>query len=955
MAGEPQSEDLLMRISKAVFALRLAVLLTPCVGAFAQTVPAGGRPGAAAASQPVQATAATAKLRGTVADPTGGLMPSVDIAILRGLTLVKAMKTDATGNFSFDLAAGDYQMAVTAPDFKTHTQTVRVTPNMRALAITLSLAGIASVVEVRGENEKEVTIDAASSLDATTITADQLKDLPENEEDLLAYLQLLAGGAGNAQLIIDGFEGGRLPTRDQIASIVIEPNSFNANGTGPKITIVTRLPGAQRWGGNLSFQYRDAALNARTPGSANKTPMHRTVISTNTNGPVIRGKWTTTVNLSKEQYENGQQALRAVTPSGPVNSSFLSPSTYDNLNLNNQLYFSQTNQLQVSFGYNRQKDLNQGIGGFTLPERASNAKSNGWNLSFNHNLTISPRMTNRLGFRVNHSSNETIPATNAVAINVLDAFNGGGAQNLSNRRNTNMQLTNMLQMTPTPKLNFQIALNANYQSNYNYSESNYLGTFTFSSLEDYLAGNPLTFRQTSGNPLAETRHADANASIQGTYRISPTSSGSLGVQYTLQTHLRDYNNFSPTASYTVQLKKKTTINVGARMSHPNVGMNVGIYEQLLRGDGTTRQFNTVISDPCYPDPFACGAAGTTTGAGNSISVRGPNFESPYALNSQVSVIRQFPKNFRIQTSFTVTRQVHALRTRNINAPFPGTPLDPSLTRAEIDRLRPFFPLVGQITQYESVGNSMQKGLNFQVNLPSTKKYFKTQLSGSFRYGLTWAADDSGATNLYDVRADWARNDQRHQFQSSFQIRPPKVGSFNFNLSANSGRAYSITTGKDENYDQAFNDRPLGVKRNSLRAPGGYTLGLTYNSPQFSVRKKSKPATQATPAPGGAAPTAGLSQIDQLINSAMAAGINPAQIQSLIASLSSQPGFTEGASGPVAQPSFTHPQMSFSVTANNVLNHTRVTSVSGVITSPLFGQPTSWAQGRNVYFSLSSRF
>src|SRR6185369_2617036 len=113
----------------------------------------------------------------------------------------------------------------------------------------------------------------------------------------------------------------------------------------------------------------------------------------------------------------------------------------------------------------------------------------------------------------------------------------------------------------------------------------------------------------------------------------------------------------PTASYTVQIKKKTTINIGARMSHPNVGMNVGIYEQLLRGDGTTRQFNTVISDPfdlyaqflsgdgtTVPD---IAGAGTTTGTGNSISVRGPHFESPYALNSQVSVTRQFAKNWRV--------------------------------------------------------------------------------------------------------------------------------------------------------------------------------------------------------------------------------------------------------------------------------------------------------------------
>ena len=137
---------------------------------------------------------------------------------------------------SFDLAAGAYQLAVTAPDFKTYTQPTRVVANMPALAVTLSVEGITSVVTVTDKID-EPTVDASVSLDATVITGDKIDDLPDDEESLLAYLQSLAGGEGNAQLIIDGFEGGRMPTRDQIAQIIIEPNSFNANGTGPRITI----------------------------------------------------------------------------------------------------------------------------------------------------------------------------------------------------------------------------------------------------------------------------------------------------------------------------------------------------------------------------------------------------------------------------------------------------------------------------------------------------------------------------------------------------------------------------------------------------------------------------------------------------------------------------------------------------------------------------------------------
>ncbi len=915
---------------------------------------------ALAQTAPAAQTQASPRFRGVIVDPTGGLMPSVDIAVLQGPNVIKAAKTDAVGAFSFDLPAGQYQVAVTAPDFKVYTQSVRVTANMRPISITMSLAGITAFVEVRGENEKEVTVDASSSLDATTITEEQLKDLPDDEESLLAYLQLLAGGEGNAQLIIDGFEGGRMPTRDQIAQIVIEPNSFNANGTGPRITITSRQPGPQRWQGGLTFQYRDSSLNARQPGSATRAPQHRTTVSTNYDGPVIKGKWGMRINLSKQQSDSGYNALRAITPSGPVNSAYVSPSTYNNLNLNNTLYFSQKHSAQVTLGYNQNKDQNQGIGGFNLPERAYDANGKGWNLSLYDNLTLTPKMTNTFQFRVNHNTSHTRPRTDAIAINVLDAFYGGGAQNYADTRSSNFNLSNILRWTPTPKWNIQIAFNVNSQYNYNYAKNNFLGTFTFSSLQDYLAGNALTFTQSSGDPLTETLHRDANASIQGTYRISPTMSGSLGVGYTLQNHFRDYNNFSPTASYQVQIKKKTTISLGARMSHPNAGFPIYYYEQLLRGDGQSRQFNTSISNPSYPDPFIGGVLGTTTGTGSTLATRGPNLESPYALNTQLSLNQQLPKNWRVTSSFSVTRQVHSIRIRNINAPYPGTPLDPTLTRDEIDLLRPFYPVVTRINQYESVGNSLNKNLNFIVQVPATKKTFlKTQIAGaSFRYGLTWAADDSNPANPYDVRSDWAPNDQRHQFQGSFSLRPPKIGNFNFNVNAASGRTYNMTTGKDDNFDQSFNDRPVGVKRNSLRGPGGYTLNLTYSSPQFNLRKRPKPAALQGAAPTGAA-GAPLNAADQLLQSALLAGIPLASAQQLISSLVLQPGFIEGVgvagAGASQPPSLTHPQLSFSITAQNVLNHTRVNAYSGVITSPLFGKPTSWGQGRQIYFSLNTRF
>jgi len=152
------------------------------------------------------------KLKGTVKDPSGAAMPAVDIAVIRENKVIKGGKTDELGVFSIDVIPGQYQLGVIAPDFKPYAQTIRVIPNMPALAITLSLEGLTTTVDVVGNNN-EIIIDAAQSLDATILTADQIQDLPDDEDDLLAYLQSLAGGEGNAQIIIDGLEGGRMPRR----------------------------------------------------------------------------------------------------------------------------------------------------------------------------------------------------------------------------------------------------------------------------------------------------------------------------------------------------------------------------------------------------------------------------------------------------------------------------------------------------------------------------------------------------------------------------------------------------------------------------------------------------------------------------------------------------------------------------------------------------------------------
>jgi hypothetical protein len=186
-----------------------------------------------------------------------------------------------------------------------------------------------------------------------------------------------------------------------------------------------------------------------------------------------------------------------------------------------------------------------------------------------------------------------------------------------------------------------------------------------------------------------------------------------------------------------------------------------------------------------------------------------------------------------------------------------------------------------------------------------------------------------------------------------------MGNFNFNFNVNSGRAYNITTGRDDNFDQSTNDRPVGIARNSLRGPGQYTVNLNWNSPQINVRPKKQPPLAAAPTgEAGARPaTAALSAQDQLIQSALNAGLSMANIQQL---LLSNPGLIANAptgapTAPIAPPSLLRPRLNFRVVVQNLLNNTRVNGYSGVITSPLFGRPTGYGPGRTIQLGVQSSF
>jgi len=409
--------------------------------------------------------------------------------------------------------------------------------------------------------------------------------------------------------------------------------------------------------------------------------------------------------------------------------------------------------------------------------------------------------------------------------------------------------------------------------------------------------------------------------FQADWRVNSKLNIGAGVRYQRQTNLSDANNFAPTFQFAYQPRTGTVLRAGGRVSYQ--AFNIGFVEQLLRQDGR-HQFETVITNPSYPNPFVNGQTAAVDPNTTSVRAREPNLIAPYTFNSALTLEQSLPKNWRVSASFDVTRGLHLIRTRNVNAPFPGTSLTAGLSVDQINRMRPYYPIIGNIYQFESAGSALSRNLNFRVFLPPTLKFSKITLTGFAQYTLGWTDDDASAQNQYDWRSEWTRatTDTRHRFQGNANFTMPWMTSMTFLFFGNSGRPYSITTGRDDNGDQSTNDRPAGVLRNSLTGPSTYNIDAVFTK-QIPL-KKTEDAANGAP-------------------------------QVLVNGAPPPPGPVPVLLGPGGVPAGGGPRLTFNVNVRNLFNNTQLRGYSGVLTSPLFGKATSAAPGRSLILGLTLNF
>jgi hypothetical protein len=321
-----------------------------------------------------------------------------------------------------------------------------------------------------------------------------------------------------------------------------------------------------------------------------------------------------------------------------------------------------------------------------------------------------------------------------------------------------------------------------------------------------------------------------------------------------------------------------------------------------------------VRDPSYPNPII-GGFGEIQPAGRVQLA--DELEMPTIRQASFGVEHTFSPQMRLNATYRFRDGENLLRGRNVNAP-------------DADGVRPE-PNVGTVTEVQSIGESRSHQLivGFNTSAPSGRFF----VGGNYTW--TFARDDgSGAMSLPADSIDpdeWGPSleDVRHRVNAFFNVRLTSALRFGGNLRMESAPPYNITTGRDDNQDSIFNDRPAGVGRNAARGDElvdlNLRLGYTFG---FGTRKDT--ATTTAGAPGGGPPMR------------MGGGGGGR----------GGPGGM-GGGGPMDRTKV----VSFEayVSASNVLNNVNYTGFTGVITSPTFGQPTSARAPRRIEIGLRMMF
>ncbi len=789
----------------------------------------------------------THPLSGTVEDSSGEYVVGAEIRLRSKTTGREVIATSGEeGRFHFDeLPVGEYVLNAQVPGFEAIEMPVVVgSGRSPSIQVSLQVAAVTQSVVVSANVGGIPT--ANRNIDVTEIDQHMLENIPIKEGDPLAvaslFLDPAAAGARGPKLIVDGVETSALEVPlTSIRRIMVNQSPYSAEFSRPgrgRIEVTTRKGSRSAYHGNLTFFARNSALDARNAFAKVRPPFQREVGEAEVAGPLRKND--RFLLAGRYDANDGSATINARTLTGPVVENFATPERQTRLFARLDFELTPTNLLTVTYKLKNKSQQNRGVGGINLPERASDFFDHENEVKVFERSFLSPAFMNLIRFAFKDEVQQTTSRSDQPAIIVLDAFSGGGAQ-ISQRQREKVVTIQDAATLVKGKHTIRFGAGARPRIFEMTDSSNFGGTFTFSSLADFAAGSPAVFTLNQGNPRISFPQHEYYSFVQDEILARPNLSLSLGLRYEWQSNLADHNNLGPRFAFAYAPGSWQTVLRGGFGIFYDRQPEIMQQQDLLYDGSRIRQI--VISNPSYP--VALNGSGSASLATPSVVRIAPGIRTPYLMQESIGVERKLGdgKSF-LAVDYTMLQGRKLYRTRNVNAPLPGTGLRPD-------------PNYININQFETSGKSLSHSLNLT---------FQTSLRNRFdvlaQYTFARAMDDTSSmfslpANNYDLSGEYGRADydRRHRFNLVTTCRLAWGFRSGAVVNLSSGIPYNITTGFDNNGDTVLNDRPPGVGRNSGNGPGYSSVDLHLSKEVTLGRGK----RGATPRPAARNPAGRVSE------------------------------------------------------------------------------------------------
>ncbi len=630
-------------------------------------------------------------LHGEVKDPSGAVIPGAQLAFSRGSQLLYTY-SGSDGHYAVRIPApASYTIKVTAKGFAPYrAQGVKLVAGRTfQLDVPMEIATVHQEVTVMG-HAAGVGVGSDQNSNSMVFRGNDLNALSDDPAELQSELETLAAataGPNGGQIYIDGFAGGQLPPKSSILEIRVNQNPFSAEydrvGYG-RVEIITK-PGSEKMHGNLTGFGNTSATNSANPLISQRSDYNFYSYTGSISGPI--GK-KASYFLSAYRMDNQNQsivdALNPQNTAANLTEPVANPSSNTIVNPRLDL---QAGKHTLSFNgfFYRTVQTGSSVGALSLPEQSVNGNYKESSLRVADDFIINAHLLNEIHGQWRRVRNDDVSASLAPAVYVPGAFvKGGNSLGVFQDHQDIIELQNYMTAT-AGNHTFRFGARARGYRDANYSTAGLNGTYTFSSVAAYLAGQPTQYTATVvNNPLARVWVVEGSGFFQDDWRAKPNLMIGLGVRWEGQNWIRDHSDWAPRVALAWSPGRpgsdpgKTVIRAGygwfyERFTVPSAFSSVAGTPYVLQAihDNRVNQQSYVVNNPTFYNPNAPVSQSVLSTSINSVPLFhsiDPHFKAALDMQAGFGIDQQIARRFTANLTYLYTQGVHQYLSNNVNAP-----------------------------------------------------------------------------------------------------------------------------------------------------------------------------------------------------------------------------------------------------------------------------------------------